>query len=213
MIDSTAIITVVPFNDKDSIELIIDNISQINDSKEFSNLLFNYLLADIFVQNNKAVPKFIKIEMNFIRGLKYSFNNCTFELIEKDSIFVDYMKFLLINVKAEDGAYFDLTVPVIKEFYTDYSYNDSLLKLLLMLYFSKDNDYVKTGFLVFYMNSDFPYNDLIINRQMLDSVLIYNGYKIESCTKNKVKNLYLDTYSIDTIKTIDNSIYYIRSNE
>ena len=212
LVDTKATISIPPFSNSDSIKINVDNIS-LNDSEESARLLKDYLLADIFTQKNKNIPKFIEFDLKYKRGLIYEYNCYSSTLAKndyKDTLLVNYIRFLLINIKAEDAAYFKLTTAIINDFYIKCNYNSTLLNLLLHLYFSPNDKHLKTQFLVFYANSDFPFDDLSINRTILDSVFMYNNIEGKDWTRNKVKEFYLDTYGLDTIKTIENEIHYIR---
>jgi len=57
-----------------------------------------------------------------------------------DANFINYIKFLLLNVTAYDMAYFELIKPEIRKLFTDYDYNGNLLQLLTEFYFNAKDE-------------------------------------------------------------------------
>lgn len=212
-IDSSAWVNVSSKSNSDTLLFSFGNISKISDSPEFAELFRDYVLAKIYLLNNQAIPEILLIDVGFVRGIKYSYQgklmNHQLKRLQ-DEEFVDYLKFLLTNVHPKESAYFDITIPVLKEFYIYYDYTGNLLNLLIEFYFVEENQNVKTWFFVFYGNCDFKQPDFECDKNTLDEILIKKGFVPEEWTLNRINNLYMDTYDIDTIKTVENEIYFMR---
>lgn len=190
----------------------INNVS-LNDSKKFANILFDF----IFLSLNQKYPEFsgwIQVELNFVRGIKYSsmsskscFDNQTINDLE----YVNHLKNILLTFTAEDVAYYDLVMPSVRDVYPLLACNISFPDLLIILYNKEAlKPSCKLLILTFYNISDIPYNELKFNKSGLRDILELNGFDMTFWTSQEIQNLYLIENNVDSIITSSGNIHYYR---
>lgn len=195
---------------QDSLIIEVQMISYFPDSRENSKFLRDFMLTKIYLNREKLIPNKLRISISPNQKFKYSFfSNREFnDVLFSNEGFIDYVKFILKNLKANEMSYFNITIAVIKELYPEYDYNGTLLDLLLDFYFFHEEDKFIVWFFLFYNNCDFEDGNFSFDKKILDECLSrvdidHNDWNIE-----RVNELYLRVYGINEIITIDGDTLY-----